>query len=147
MSFDLKQALTNIAERWKYKMEEVSPGVYRMDVAIKMKDGTWRYQFVWAWLIAGRHFGKDVIYMNSRCGEYNPNLNHYKMLKEGGYGTFAQVTITTDKRKDGSPCETVIVQASCPVELISETYLNEALYDVAFNADIIEESYFGGDNN
>lgn len=144
---DLKMTLTNITERWKYKMDEVSPGVFRIDVAIKMKDDKWRYQFVYVWRIAGRHFGKDVIYMNSRCGEYNPNLNHYKLLKEGGFGTYAQVTITTDKRSDGSPCETLIVQAVQPVDYTNETILNEVLYDVAYNADIIEETYFGGDNN
>ena len=145
--FNLKTAVTNIAERWKYKLDETSPGVYKLDVSIKQKDDTWRYQNVWVWEIKGRHFGKDVVYMNSRCGEYNPNLNHYKMLKEGGYGTFAQVTITTDKRPDGSPCETVIVQAVQPVELTSEAILNEVIYDVAFNADIIEATYFGGDKN
>lgn len=145
--FDLKTAVSNIAEKWKYKMDEVSPGVFRLDVAIKMKDGNWRYQFVYAWIIAGRHFGKDVVYMNSRCGEYNPNLNHYKLLKEGGYGTYAQVTVTTDKRANGEPCETIIVQAVQPVELTNEAILNEVIYDVAYNADIIEETYFGGDNN
>lgn len=145
--FDLKTAVTNIAERWKYKLDETSPGIYRVDVAIKQKDDSWRYQNVWVWEIKGRHFGKDVIYMNSRCGEYNPNLNHYKLLKESGYGTFAQVTVTTDKRADGSPCETVIVQGVHPVELITEAILNEMLYDVAFNGDIIEATYFGGDKN
>ncbi|MBK9283679.1 MAG: hypothetical protein IPM51_05095 [Sphingobacteriaceae bacterium] len=145
--FDLKTAITNIANKWKYKLDEISPGVFRMDVAIKMKDGSWRYQMVYAWIIAGRHFGKDVVYMNSRCGEYNPNLNHYKLLKEGGYGTYAQVTVTTDKRANGEPCETIIVQAVQPVELTNETILNEVIYDVAYNADIIEETYFGGDNN
>lgn len=145
--FDLKTAITNISEKWKYKMDEVNPGIFKIDVAIKMKNDTWRYQNVWVWEIKGRHFGKDVVYMNSRCGEYNPNLNHYKMLKEGGFGTYAQVTITTDKRADGTPCETVIVQAVQPIELTNETILNEVIYDVAYNADIIEESYFGGDNN
>lgn len=147
MVFDLKIAVSNIANRWKYKLDEVSPGVFRIDVAIKMKDGSFRYQFVWVWIIAGRHFGKDVVYMNSRCGEYNTNLNHYKLLKESGHGTYAQVTITTDKRADGSPCESVIVQSVQPIELTSESILNEAIYDVAYNADIIEETYFGGDNN
>ena len=84
MSFDLKTAVSNIANRWNYKLDEVSPGIFRIDVAIKMKDGSYRYQFVWAWVIAGRHFGKDVVYMNSRCGEYNTNLNHYKLLKFNG---------------------------------------------------------------
>jgi len=147
MMFDLKVTLTNISTRWKYKMDEITPGIFRIDVAIKMKDESWRYQFVYIWMISGRHFGKDVVYMNSRCGEYNPNLNHYKLLKAGGYGTFAQVTVTTDTRKDGSPCETIIVQAVQPVELTSESILNEVIYDVAYNADIVEELFFGGDNN
>ena len=145
--FDLARVAANVSERWKYKLEEVSPGIHKLDVAIKMKDDTWRYQNVWVWEIKGRHFGKDVIYMNSRCGEYNSNLNHYKLLKEGGYGTFAQVTITTDKRADGSPCETLIVQAVHPVETITEVILNEMLYDVAFSADSIEANYFGGDKH
>ncbi len=144
---DLKSALTAICERWKYKLEEVTPDVFRIDVAIKMQDGNWRYQYVYCWIIKGRYQGKDVVYFNSRCGEYNPNINHYKLLKEGGYGTYAQVTVTTDKRKDGSDCETVIVQAVQPVELTNEAILDAVLYDVAYNADIIEEVYFGGDNN
>ena len=73
--FDLKTAVTNISEKWKYKMEEVTPGVFRMDVALKMKNETWRYQFVYIWIIAGSHFGKDLEYVNSRVGDSNPNLN------------------------------------------------------------------------
>jgi hypothetical protein len=145
--FDLKIAVTNIAARWNYKMDEISPGIFRMDVAIKMKDGSFRYQFVYVWVVQGRYFGKDVVYMNSRCGEFTANLNLYKLLKESGYGTYSSVTVTTDKRADGSPCETVIVQAVQPIEFTNETILNEVIYDVAYNADIIEETYFGGDNN
>jgi hypothetical protein len=145
--FDLKVIIANIAARWNYKVEEVTPGIFRVDVALKQKDATFRYQFVYVWVIAGRYFGKDVVYMNSRCGEYNQTLNHYKILKESGYGIFSSVTITTDKRADGSPCETVIVQAVQPIEFTNETILNEVIYDVAFNADIIEATYFGGDSN
>jgi len=145
--FDLKVIINNICARWNYKVEEISPGIFRMDVALKQKDATFRYQFVYVWIIKERYFGKDVVYMNSRCGEFNQNLNLYKMLKESGYGTFSSVTVTTDKRADGSPCETVIVQAVQPIEFTSETILNEVIYDVAFNADIIEATYFGGDNN
>jgi hypothetical protein len=145
---DLKMAVTNISARWNYKVEEVSPGVFRMDVYLKQKEGVDpRYQFVYIWVIPGRYFGKDVVYMNSRCGEFSQNLNLYKLLKEGGYGTFSSVTVTTDKRADGSPCETVIVQAVQPIEFTNEAILNEAIYDVAFNADTIESLYFGGDKN
>jgi hypothetical protein len=144
---DLKTTITSIAEKWKYKMTENTPGIFMVDIAIKKADGTWRYQGVYVWEIKGRHYGKDVYYMNSRCGEYNPNLNHYKLLKESGYGTFASVTVTTDKRLDGTACETIIAQSIIPVELATEAILSEMLYDVGFNADIIEETYFGGDVN
>jgi len=144
---DLKMTVTNICNRWNYKVDEITPGIFRVDVALKQKDATFRYQFVYVWIIKERYFGKDVVYMNSRCGEFTQNLNLYKLLKESGYGTFSSVTVTTDKRVDGSPCETVIVQAVQPVEFTNETILNEVIYDVAFNADIIEATYFGGDNN
>lgn len=144
---DLKTALTNISTRWKYKLEEVSPNVWRMDVALKMKDESWRYQFVYVWQIDTRFQGKPAIYMNSRCGEFNSNLNLFSLLKESGYGNYCSVTVTTDKRADGSPCETVIVQASLSVEHTTEDLLDKVCYEVASNADIIEEKFFGGDNN
>ncbi|MBS1637995.1 MAG: hypothetical protein JST26_18930 [Bacteroidetes bacterium] len=144
---DLKIVLSNIAARWNYKLDELSPGVFRMDVALKMKDGSFRYQFVYIWIIPGRYMGKDVVYMNSRCGEFSPNLNLYKLLKESGCGTYCSITVTTDKRADGSPCETVIAQAVQPIQYTNEEILNEVIYDVAYNADIVEEVYFGGDNN
>jgi hypothetical protein len=146
-ALDLKVTMTNICQRWNYKFEEISPGVFRVDVFLKQKDGSARYQFVYVWMIPGRYFGKDVVYMNSRCGEFSSNLNLYKLLKEGGYGTYSAITVTTDKRADGSPCETVIVQAVQPIEFTNEAILNEAMYDVAFNADAVESLYFGGDAN
>jgi hypothetical protein len=93
------------------------------------------------------HLSKDLVYFNSRNGEYNQNIDHYKLLKKGGFGTYAQVTVTTDKRMDGTPCETIIVQAVQPVELPNEQISDAVLYDVAYNADLIEETYFSGDNN
>lgn len=144
---DLKIVLTNISERWKYKMEEISPGVFRLDVAMKQKDESMRYQYVYAWVIKERYHGKDVFYFNSRCGEYNLNLNLYQMLKESSYCTYCSVIITTDKRTDGTPCESVVVHAIQPIELTSEDIINEVIWDIATNADIIEMTYFGGDNN
>jgi hypothetical protein len=144
---DLKTALTNISAKWKYKLEEVSPNVWRVDVALKMKDESWRYQFVYVWIVETRFQGKPSIYMNSRCGEFNTNINLYNLLKESGYGNYCSVTVTTDKRADGSPCETVIVQASLAVEFTTEELLDKVLFEVANGADIVEEKFFGGDAN
>ncbi|MGZ3862848.1 MAG: hypothetical protein ACXVPN_10590 [Bacteroidia bacterium] len=144
---DLKTALANISTKWKYKLDEVSPGVWRVDVALKMKDESWRYQFVYVWIVETRFQGKPAIYMNSRCGEYNSNLSLYNLLKESGYGNYSSVTVTTDKRVDGSPCETVIVQASLSQEHTTEALLDAVIFEVANGADIIEEKFFGGDTN
>ncbi len=145
---DLRSALLNISRRWNYKMDEVSPEVWRMDVAIPLKDGKFRYQFVYIWQAKGRWFNqKDCIYINSRCGTYTQALNHYNLLKEGGYGFYTSVTVTNDKDKEGRPCESLVVQASPVLEWTTPELLNEIIYEVAYNADIIEERYFGGDNN
>lgn len=145
---DLRSALFNISRRWNYKLDEVSPEVWRMDVQIPMKEGNPRYQFVYIWLVKNRWFGKhDCIYINSRCGQYTQSLNLYNLLKEGGFGFYTTVTVTTDKDKDGNPCETIIAQASPVLDWTTPELLNEIIYEVAYNADIIEERYFGGDNN
>lgn len=79
---DLKTVLTSICDRWKYKLDETSPGVFRLDVAMKQTDGSTRCQFVYAWLIKERYMGKDAFYFNSRCCVYTPNINLYHHLGE-----------------------------------------------------------------
>ncbi|MCD6069227.1 MAG: hypothetical protein K0S33_4053 [Bacteroidetes bacterium] len=146
--FNLKQSLDAISAKWKYKLEELStPGIYRMDVAIKIGDDKWRYQFVYIWESKERYYGQPAIYLNSRCGEISAKLNLYNILKESAYGNLSSLTITTDKRADGSDCETIICQAALPVEFITEDMLSKTIFEVANNADIVEEKYFGGDGN
>lgn len=144
---DLKTSLQNISAKWKYKLDEISPNMWRMDVALKMKDESWRYQFVYLWEIENRFFGKPAIYMNSRVGEYNTNLNLYSLLKEAGFGNYTTITVTTDKRADGTPCETIICQAAIAKEHATEDMLDQVMYEVANNADIAEEKFFGGDSH
>ncbi|MBK7149889.1 MAG: hypothetical protein IPH78_14040 [Bacteroidetes bacterium] len=45
------------------------------------------------------------------------------------------------------PCETIITQAVPAFAMTSPELLNEIIYEVAVNADIIEEKFFGGDKN
>lgn len=145
--FDLRQALQSISAKWKYKLDEISPNVFRMDVAIKVGDDKWRYQYVYLWEVKDRYFGQPAIYMNSRCGVVSPNINFYNILKECAFGNISALTIAKDKKTDGSECETIICQAGLPTEFITETMLDKTIYEVANNADIIEEKYFGGDGN
>ena len=108
---NLREVLTEYAEVKKYKLKELDNGKFSIDIAMKLKDGSSRYQFVWIWLAEGRAKGKDCIYLTSRAGNYTPNVNVYQLLKESGYGVYSTVTIVPDKDKEGNPCETVVIQA------------------------------------
>lgn len=85
--------------------------------------------------------------MNSRVGTYTPSVNLYNLMKEAAYGIYSMVAITTDKDKEGNPCETVIVQAAPNVSYTNLDLLNDVIFEVAANADLMEEKYFGGDRN
>ncbi|MFN3317038.1 MAG: hypothetical protein ACK40K_09520, partial [Raineya sp.] len=92
---------------------------------------------------------RNYFYFNSRCGTYEEGATDtYNLLKEAGFGHYSMVTITKDKLADGTPCETVIVQASPIGEHINTLdELADIVWEVAEVADIIEEKYFGGDKN
>lgn len=144
---DLKQVLTEYAESKKYKIKELDGGKLGIDIAMKLKDGSFRYQFVWVWLVPGRGKGKDCVYFTSRAGTYTPNVNLYQLVKESGYGVYSTITIVPDKDKEGNPCETVVVQASPVQEFLSKEEFLYILWEVAEVADILEERHFGGDTN
>ena len=141
---ELNGMLTAISEKWKYKLEEIGNDTFRMDVAIKMKDDSWRYQYVYVWL---RMQGEEqFVYMNSRIGQYDQRLDMYKLLIESGFCRYSAVTILPDT-KDGRNVETVCVSASPHSKVITQDLLDLILYDVAFNADYLEKMIFGGDNH
>lgn len=144
---DLREVLTEYAEVKRYKLKELENGKFSMDIAMQLKDGTYRYQFVWIWLAEGRAKGKDCVYLTSRIGGYTPNVNVYQLLKESGYGVYSTLTIVPDKDKEGKPCETVVVQASPILEYLQKEEFIDILWEVAEIADILEEKHFGGDSN
>lgn len=144
---DLREVLTEYAEVKKYKLKELDNGKFSIDIAMKLKDGSFRYQFVWIWIAEGRAKGKDCVYLTSRAGIYTPKANMYQLLKESGYGVYSTVTIVPDKDKEGNPCETVVVQASPILEYLQKEEFIEILWEVAEIADILEEKHFGGDSN
>ncbi len=144
---NLKEVITEYAESKKYKLRELDGGKFSIDIAMKLKDGSFRYQFVWVWISEGRAKGKDCVYFTSRAGTYTPNVNLYQLMKESGYGVYTTVTIVPDKDKEGNPNETIVVQASPVLEHLSKDEFLYILWEVAEVADILEEKHFGGDAN
>ncbi len=141
---DLKTLVQSIADKWKYKLEELEGEKLRLDVAIKMKDDTWRYQFVYLWIkVQGDH---SYVYMNSRVGQYDRRVDLYKLLVESGYGRYCAVTILPDKL-DGRDVESICVSACPHAKVVNEELLDQIIYDVAFNADYLEKMLFGEDKH
>lgn len=144
LNFD--SAIREVAKRFNAQLKEISPGVYSLDIPFAMKDGTNRYQFVYAWLIKGRSKGRDCFYFNSRVGTFHSQINLKKLLREAAFANVATITVIDDKQPDGSPCETVIVQASPLAEHVSTVdEMADVIWEVAEMADVLEEKYFGGD--
>jgi len=141
---ELHGMLNAICEKWKYKIEEIANDTFRLDVAIKMKDDTWRYQYVYAWL---RMQGEEqFVYMNSRVGQYDQRLDLYKLLIESGFCRYSAVTILPDT-KDGRNVESLCVSASPHSKIVNQEKLDLPIYDVAFDADYLEQMIYVGDNH
>jgi hypothetical protein len=142
---ELKQTLTDIALKWGYKMEELSPGVFGLDISIKRKNSdTIRYQYVTARFeeIEG---AEKKVYISSRSGICHNGLNYYELLKESLFCNYCTVCILATKDKEGNPNESVIVQAAPLAKHTNSDMLDTILFEVANNADYIEEKFFGGD--
>ncbi len=139
--------LEQISAKRNYKLQEPKPGLYSLDVAIPLKDGKWRYQYVFISVETPQNGGRQRIFMNSRAGRYTQMVNHYLLMKEAAYCNYSCITISNDKDKDGNPLETVFVQSAPFVETTSIELLDDIIYEVANNADILEEKFFGGDSN
>lgn len=144
---DLRSALGELSTRWNNKLDEIAQDVFRFDIGLKLADGTIRYQYVYIWVFKAKEGGRDRIYMNSRAGTCTPALNFYELLKDNGGNRYCTITITDDKLKDGTPCETIITQASPYVDATDIDLLGTIIFEVANTADWLEERYFGGDNN
>ncbi|MEO1435589.1 MAG: hypothetical protein AAFV80_08650, partial [Bacteroidota bacterium] len=138
----LQERVRAIADRYKWKMGDLPNDKYRLDISIKLKDGRFRFQYVFIWLNPNDQ-GK-TIYMNSRIGPYNNTLIYPLLKKTSANCRYSNLAIVPDQ-KDGKPIESFVIQAVPDVN-ISDELLNKIIFEVGNVADYMEESFFGGDN-
>ena len=139
--------LERIAKDYGYKMSEFAPNKFMIKVAFNLPDGSQRHQTVYAWISDIGRNNKPCIYMNTRVGIYNENINLYNFAKDAAFGVYSAVAIVPDKDMAGNPCETIIVQAAPNLESTNYDLFKDILTEVAYNADVLEEKYFGKDIN
>lgn len=143
---ELKDVLSRIAQRWNYKFNEINENLFGLDVALKMPDGSFRFQYVFV-RTEQPEGGQKRYYITSTCGVYNNTINFYNILKENGFCNYSTITIGSRKNKEGNPEEVLMVQAAPLDAHTTPDLLDVILFEVAFNADYIEKRYFGSDVN
>lgn len=141
---ELHRMLTFICDKWKYKLDQVEGDKFRVDVAIKMKDDSWRYQFVYVWI---KETEKDsFVFLNSRVCVMSDLVDCNKMLHEAGYCRYASVNILPDTI-NGVECESLCVSATPHSKVVTSDLLDLMIYDIAFNADYLEKLVTGEDKH
>ena len=140
----LKELLTEIALKWGYKMNELPSGSLSLDITIRKKDGTSRFQYL---TVREEELvqGERRYYITSQCGVISDKTNYYEILKDAGSCNYSAVTILTANGSDGQPVYYVGVQSAPLVQHTTKELLDTILFEVAFYADRIEEKHFGED--
>lgn len=144
---ELKSTMEQIGTKYNFPFKDYGNGYFSLDVGLKISDTVTRYQLVYAKVENNKEGVPTRILIQSRAGAYTPMINLYNIVKEGNYLNYATFYIMAEKDKDGKPCETLYVQSAPLIAFTNTDLLEKILYEVANNADFIEEKYFGGDNN
>ena len=140
----LKELLTEIALKWGYKLNQLPSGSLSLDVTIRKKDGTSRFQYL---TVREEELvqGERRYYITSQSGAISNNINYYEILKDAGSCNYSAVTVLTANGSDGQPVYYIGVQAAPLVQHTSRDLLDTILFEVAFYADRLEEKHFGAD--
>lgn len=135
-----KQRVKEIAEKYNWKFDILEDGKVRLDISLKLNDGTIRYQYIY---LASVYEGKRI-YMSSRIGLYKPMLL-YPMIKRLSSLCCYSFLGVMDDRYNGEPSETFVLQAT-PDSDISDELLFKIIFEVGNLADFMEKTFYGVDN-
>lgn len=145
MANHIEDWLPQLAREWNTKFEKMEDGVtWAIDVPFKMKDGNFRYQWVYVSYGVGVARGRDIYDIRSKVGDYSPAVNVHGMLVEAKFGYYSAVCIREVKR-EGNPVDVIYVQAGPYADYVtSYDHFKLIVDEVGGNADILEEKFYGG---
>lgn len=145
MSNNIEGWLPELAMDWNTKFEKLDDGVtWAIDVPINAKNDKQRFQWVYISYGVGVAKGNDIYDVRSKIGDYLPTLNLHGMMVEAKYGFYSMVCIK-ELRRDGKRVEVMNVQAGPLADHVtSYEQFKFIIQEVADNADILEDKFFGG---
>jgi hypothetical protein len=145
MANNLDTWIPKLAGDWNTKHEKLDNGVtWGIDVPFKLKDGSYRYQWVYISFGVGVAKGNDIYDVRSKVGDYSAKVDLHGLLQEAKYGYHSAVCIRESSR-EGKQVEVVFVQAGPFAEYVTNyDQMKFIIEEVGANADILEHKFYGG---
>jgi hypothetical protein len=140
--------ILRLGREWNCKVQEFSPTQYWVDVPMKMKDGTTRFQQVW--VNEYKDSDRPCYGVFSRIGTIRDGIKIWALLEDTGrYCNYSNVNVLPEKDKDNpEKMYDVLWMGSRPlIAHTDEELMKTIIWEIALNADYFEEKYFGGDAN
>jgi len=137
----LKEVLSNISLKWGYRLQELKPDSFNIEISLIRNKVDTRFQLVTVQResIDGK---PSRIYVQGYCGIINDRLSLVEVLRSAITYNYCTASLLDTKDKDGNPVTELIVQ-SCPQEEFTTPELLDAIiFEVADKADYLVLKYF-----
>ena len=137
----LKETLSEIALKWGYRLKELKPDSFNMEVSLVRNKVDTRFQIVTVQRESAE--GKPSrIYIQGYCGIVNEGISFRDVLKLAiGYNYCTPALLDT-KDKEGNPVTELIVQACPQEEFTTPEILDSIIFEVADKADYLGYEIF-----
>ena len=137
----LKETLSEIALKWGYRLKELKPDSFNMEVSLVRNKVDTRFQIVTVQRESAE--GKPSrIYIQGYCGIVYEGISFRDVLKLAiGYNYCTPALLDT-KDKEGNPVTELIVQACPQEEFTTPEILDSIIFEVADKADYLVMKYF-----
>ena len=137
----LKETLSQIALKWGYRLQELKPDFFNIEINLVRNKVDTRYQLVT--VQREQHENKPArIYLQGYCGIINENISLKEVLKLAiGYNYCTPALLDT-KDKDGNAVTELIIQACPQEEFTTPELLDAIIFELADKTDYLILKYF-----
>ena len=137
----LKETLSQIALKWGYRLQEIKPDHFNMEINLVRNKVDTRYQIVT--IQRESPANKPArIYLQGYCGIINDKVSLTEILKIAiGYNYCTPALLDT-KDKEGNAVTELIIQACPQEEFTTPELLDAIMFELADKTDYLIMKYF-----
>jgi len=137
----LKETLSEIALKWGYRLQEIRPDSFNIEISLVRNKVDTRFQIVTVQRESQE--GKPSrIYIQGYCGIIDEGIPLRDVLKIAIGYNYCTVALLDTNDKNANPVTELIVQACPQEEFIVPEMLDAIIFEVADKADYLVMKYF-----